>query len=179
MRMNIRYNFGNVIVSAVPYDSENELRTRIRHAERAIMLETEHDAPSVFLLLEGRCPGAREISECGLLCAPVGVIPQLAPHPAGQLCWVGFDSYATLISFAEPRCVATNRLDGLFWDFVPQPGGLVVVVHELGVVCLDSQANPAWKMVGSDMLERYRLAKGRIVCTYVDGQSQSHELIRD
>lgn len=84
-----------------------------------------------------------------------------------------------LISFAEPRCVATNTLEGLFWDFVPQAGGSVVVSHELGAVCLDSYAKPTWKMVGSDMLQRYRLTQGRIVCTYADGQSQSHELIRD
>lgn len=178
MRTHIQYNLGNLIVSATPYDSENELRTRIRHEAHSALVESEQGAPSVFLLLEGRCPGAEKATQCGLLAAQVSIIPQLTAHPAGQLCWLGFDSSVTLLSFTEPKCVATIQLDGLFYDFVPQPGGSVVAVHELGAVCLDGEAKLAWRLVGSDILEHYRLTDDGIVCTYADGTSQSHGLIR-
>lgn len=82
MRTHVRYNFGNLIVGAVVYDSENELRTRIQYAERATMLETEHDAPSVFLVLEGRRPGGTRDFPVRVVVRAGGRCPATGP-PSG------------------------------------------------------------------------------------------------
>jgi hypothetical protein len=170
----IEYNIGKLIVKCVPFDSVNEMKSRLNELEQGIILETI-EGGNQSLLLKVRKPGTELISCCGIVYW--GTLKfQVAPHQSGNCLWIGFDGSVFLVSLLEPKCLATIELPCVFYDFVLLEKGFVVAVHELGAVCLDSKGSKKWEISTSDVLTNFRIENKQIICSSDDGQTVSHSI---
>jgi len=170
--MVLRANLGHVVVSASTVDTERELRKRIEEARSGLVLASDY--PEHAMLLEATCPFTGRSAMWGMLCRSGTRGPQIAPHkeisPAGK-CWVGFDDCIWLIRLLDAKCDAQVSLgDGcIFQGFVVTHDGLLIVVHELGVLCLDESACELWKIVGSGIVEGYSVCGDLLTVRFEGG----------
>jgi hypothetical protein len=172
--MSLDFNLGSLIIQTLHFDSENEMRARIKEFGRGILIEDE-ETRGQNILLKAYPPDAEWTSYCGIAFGG-GINPQIAYHPVDFHCWIALDWYLFLVSFLEPKCIAKIKLPWAFWSLILLDRGSVVAVHELGAMCFDAKAQQLWEISGHDKLADYHIEGNNILCIFDDGQTVSHSL---
>lgn len=105
----------------------------------------------------------------GVYSSGLGSEPAMVLLDRGRRAIVGHDTWLTWIDLAAPAIVASRRLGGVFFEFLPlDRDDQTVVLHELGALRVDSMGSEAWA-VDTDVVEDSHVdARGNLVLTVMD-----------
>jgi len=134
--------------------------------ERAVVVGEATESPRRFyscVVESGRCP-----TEVGVISSDLGAAPAAVALDQGRVLVLGHDTWLTWVNLDRCGCERTRRLGGVFFEFIPVSDDEVVVLHELGVIRIDSRGGSAWN-VDTDVIEDYWLdASGDLVLSIMD-----------
>jgi hypothetical protein len=107
-------------------------------------------------------------TEVGVVSSDLGSAPAAVVLYQGHILIVGHDTWLTWVNLDKPAFERDRRLGGVFFEFLPTGNDEVVVVHELGVIRVDSRGGAAWN-VDTDVIEDYRIdAAGNLILSIMD-----------
>jgi hypothetical protein len=111
--------------------------------------------------------GAAEF-EVGVISSALGSSPQIAELGSGSTLLVGHDAWLTWVNLGKRAITTERRLGGVFFEFLPIGDQEVIVVHELGALRVDADAEEKWR-IDTDVVEDYRLdSTGYLVISIMD-----------
>ena len=169
MRQGLSVSFGSCIVRARWAESSSEVLSEIDRRGSSVCILADAQNPQAYLFLEIASIGVPKPPAYVAMPQQSSISPQVAMHRNQQAVWFGYDSTITLLALARPEVQAKVELVGLLWDIVYLEEGPIVVIHELGAVCLDDSAKTMWTIDGPDMLDAYDIEGDTIACHFMDG----------
>lgn len=111
-------------------------------------------------------------AEIGVISSGLGTEPAAVLLQREQRALVGYDTWVVAIMSDTLAVVATLRLGGVFYEFLPiDSNDEVVLVHEIGVLRIDGSGAVKWS-VDSGIVSGCRLdGRGRLIISLMDGTS--------
>jgi hypothetical protein len=155
-------------VPARKWESKAELQTHLESTgTRTLIVGLTAEAPRTFCSFA--VASSVGVIEVGIHSSGLGSEPALALLERGRRAIVGHDTWLTWIDLATPAIVASRRLGGVFFEFLPvDRDDQIVVLHELGALRVDSGGSETWA-IDTDVVEDSRVdARGNLVLTVMD-----------
>jgi hypothetical protein len=113
----------------------------------------------------------RGSTEVGVISSDLGAAPAAVVLDQGRVLIVGHDTWLTWVNLNRPACERDRRLGGVFFKFFPVSDDAVVVLHELGVICVDSKGGTMWN-VDTEVIEDHEVdASGNLILSIMDADS--------
>ena len=105
--------------------------------------------------------------EIGVISSGLGSSPAAAVFTDGQRALIGHDTWITWVDLETPTIVSSQRLGGVFFEFLAVDDDLVVL-HELGALRANAAGTTKWS-VDTDVLESWHVeADRKLVLTVMD-----------
>jgi hypothetical protein len=111
--------------------------------------------------------------ELGLYASGLGPLPAVVTFDGGRRALVGHDARLTWVDLSGATVRRRHELGGAFFEFLSlDRDDQIVVVHELGAVCVDSSGGVVWNVDTPDVVEDSRIdAEGNLVLSIMDRDS--------
>lgn len=152
------------------WETRSAFRTHFEASEaRALVVGEAAESPRRFYSCV--VESGRGSTEVGVISSDLGAAPAAVALEQGRVLLVGHDAWLTWVNLDRRACERVRRLSGVFFEFIPVSDDEVVVLHELGVMRIDSKGGSAWN-VDTEVIEDYRVdASGDLVLSIMDTDS--------
>lgn len=152
------------------WESLSEFRAHfVASRHRALVVGEAACSPNYFyscVVESGRGP-----TEVGVIASGHGIVPAAVALDKGRVLVVGHDTWLTWVNLDRPAHEGDRRLEGVFYEFIPVNDTELVVLHELGVIRIDSQGGVAWN-VHTEVIESCTVdASGNLVLGIMEADS--------
>lgn len=172
MSENITYNHGNIIFETVESGSARRIGQLCEENINSIVIEDEQNYASRGIFFKVRSSIENWTSYLGILYES-SIGPQIAAWEKPSCCCIGFDMTAAFISCSKPVCINKIHLPFVFWNFVVYDSNHLIIIHELGAICIDKNYQLNWKIQGHDKLNDYHIKENELICIFDNDQKIS------
>jgi hypothetical protein len=163
----MRISFGTIEVEFSSQPSRLEMEKRLSNAGlKYELIDTANEYSRCFYSLEFKPQMERQQSSrrsIGLSSSRTGVEPQLLLNLATNLLYLGIDQSVFIFStLAAP----TRRLDltsPFYWMALFSTLDRILVVHEIGILWLDTNGDIVWRHDAADIISSVALQEPRTV----------------
>jgi hypothetical protein len=155
-------------ISAKEWESKSALLAHLNGISgRTVVLGTEAEAPRKFYSFAISCDEG--VCELGVLSSGLGTKPDVTLLQGNRLAIVGHDTWVTWLNLHDMTLLASQRLEGVFYEFVDiNRSDELLVLHELGVARVDVHGSMLWS-VHTDIVEQASFdAEGNLVITVME-----------
>jgi hypothetical protein len=119
------------------------------------IIQTEQEHPRTFYSLEFH-PDLRDQGSSprsiGLCASRTGIEPQLLVDPAAALLYVGIDASILIINHSAALVKRLDLPSPFYWMTLFNRLTRILVVHEIGLLCLDSEGSIVWRHDTADII---------------------------
>lgn len=150
------------------WETRSELRTHLEETQKQVLLVGEGAKYPERFYSCLVASGCRSV-EIGVVLTFYGIAPAATLLSREQVLVVGHDCEVTWVGLDALEIRARLNLFGcVFFEFIPLNDDEVLVLHEIGVVRIDSSGHSAWS-VGTDIIEGWRFdASGDLILSIWD-----------
>jgi hypothetical protein len=159
-----------MIVRFKEWESRSALQSHIDGSgHRALVVGKAAESPRRFYSCV--VESVRGSVEVGVISSDHGVAPAAVALDEARVLVVGRDTCLTWVNLDRAEYDRARPLGGVFYEFIPVSDDEVVVLHELGVLRVDSRGGEAWR-VDTDVIEDCVVdAAGNLVLTVMDASA--------
>lgn len=130
-------------------DSRSELLERLRTARHVLLGDDDESAREFFIV---HMPA----SLIGLCLQGHGILPSWFIDELNDIVWIGYNSKVANVNLSSCRMNFTIELDWVFFEILCQmDDGSIIVVHELGVVRINTSGEIVWAWVAGDVVTEF------------------------
>lgn len=158
----------NASITRKEWDSKSALLHYLAGANgRTVVLGTEAESPRKFysftILFDD------EVREVGVLSSGLGTDPDVTVVAEETRAIVGHDTWVTCLDLHGMSVLASQRLEGVFYEFLDADiGNDALVLHELGAIRVAADGSVSWSMQ-TDVVEQASLdGEGNLVIKVMD-----------
>lgn len=153
-------------VSLESWETKSLLLNHISQNSPSVVVGTATEAPRAYYSCS--VEGANGLLLIGVV-VNQSKVPSVLCLPTSQRVVIGYDQSFALVDCRSATLLGTTLLDGVFFEFCQdRERGLVLVLHELGVVAISELGEELWRYTTCDILEDWKLVDSRIVLTVMD-----------